>query len=197
VSGSVQRPGNYEVELVKTSFRDLIEGLAGGVAEDREIKFFVPGGASSPWLVAKHLDEPLDLDHVQGELKTMLGSGAVTVFDDTVDPLRVAWRIAKFFAHESCGKCTPCREGTGWIEKVLYRMVHGQGRPDDLDLMLSFGNNIAPGLSWPPGQTTICALGPSTVSPMVSLRNYFADEIRERMQRDTERRNATQIRVAS
>ena len=197
VSGCVQRPGNYEVELAKTSFRDLIEGLAGGVADEREIKFFVPGGASSPWLVAKHLDEPLDLDYVQSELKTMLGSGAVTVFDDTVDPLQVAWRIAKFFAHESCGKCTPCREGSGWIEKVLYRMVHGQGRPEDLDLLLSFGNNIAPGLSWPPGQTTICALGPSTVSPMVSLRNYFADEIRERMQRDTEHRNAVSIRVAS
>jgi NADH-quinone oxidoreductase subunit F len=193
----VQRPGNYEVELVKTSFRDLSEGLAGGPAEDREIKFFVPGGASSPWLVARHLDEPLDLDYVQTDLKAMLGSGSVIAFDDTVDPLLVAWRIAKFFAHESCGKCTPCREGTGWIEKVLYRMVHGQGRPEDLDLLLSFGNNIAPGLSWPPGQTTICALGPSTVSPMVSLRNYFADEIRERMQRDTERRNATQIRVAS
>jgi NADH-quinone oxidoreductase subunit F len=197
VSGCVQRPGNYEVELAKTTFRDLIEGLAGGPAEDREVKFMVPGGASSPWLVAKHLDEPLDLDYVQAELKVMLGSGSVIVFDDTVDPLQVAWRIAKFFAHESCGKCTPCREGSGWIEKVLYRMVHGQGRPDDLDLLLSFGNNIAPGLSWPPGQTTICALGPSIVSPMVSLRNYFADEIRERMQRDTERRNATQIRVAS
>ena len=92
----------------------------------------------------------------------MLGSGAVMVFDDTADPLLVAWRIAKFFAHESCGKCTPCREGSGWIEKVLYRMAHGYGRPEDLDLLLGFGNNLAPGsLVAPSAMTTICQLGPS------------------------------------
>jgi NADH-quinone oxidoreductase subunit F len=197
VSGNVVRPGNYEVELGVTTFRDVIEGLAGGIPEERGLKFFIPGGASSPWLVERHLDEPLDLDYVQTDLKSMLGSGAITVFDETVDPLVIAWRIAKFFAHESCGKCTPCREGTGWIEKVLYRMVHGQGRPEDLDLLLSFGNNIAPGMSWPPGQTTICALGPSTVSPMISLRNFFADEIKERMRRDTAKRDASMARAAS
>ncbi len=196
VSGCVQRPGNYEVELGVTTFRDLIFGLAGGVGDGHRVKFFVPGGASSPWLIEEHLDAPLDLDHVQTELKAMLGSGAVMVFDETVDPLLVAWRIAKFFAHESCGKCTPCREGSGWLEKVLYRMLKGQGRPEDLDLLLSFGNNIAPGLSWPPGQTTICALGPSTMSPTVSLRNYFADEINERMRRDTEKRNALSVSAA-
>ena len=190
VSGCVQRPGNYEVELGVTTFRDLIEGLAGGVGDGKKIKFFIPGGASSPWLIEEHLDDPLDMDHVQTELKTMLGSGAVMVFDETVDPLLVSWRIAKFFAHESCGKCTPCREGSGWIEKVLYRMVNGQGRPEDLDLLLNFGNNIAPGLSWPPGQTTICALGSQHRCATVSLRNYFADEIHERMRRDTEKRNA-------
>jgi NADH-quinone oxidoreductase subunit F len=199
VSGHVERPGNYEVELGIT-FRDLIEDLAGGVRGGRKLGFFIPGGASSPWLLEEHLDVQLDMDFVQSDLTgatTMLGSGAVMVYDDSVDPLLVAWRIAKFFAHESCGKCTPCREGTGWIEKVLYRMVHGQGRPEDLDLLLSFGNNIAPGLSWPPGQTTICALGPSTVSPMISLRNYFADEIRERMRRDTAKRDASMARAAS
>ena len=135
VSGQVERPGNYEVELGIT-FRDLIEGLAGGVKGGKKLGFFIPGGASSPWLLEEHLDAPLDMDYVQSELKTMLGSGAVMVFDETVDPLLVAWRIAKFFAHESCGKCTPCREGSGWVEKVLYRMAHGYGRPDDLDLLL-------------------------------------------------------------
>ncbi len=119
----------------------------------KKLGFFIPGGASSPWLLEEHLDAPLDMDYVQSELSatTMLGSGALMVYDETVDPLLVAWRIAKFFAHESCGKCTPCREGSGWLEKVLYRMLHGYGRPEDLDLMLGFGNNLAPGLGWPPG----------------------------------------------
>jgi NADH-quinone oxidoreductase subunit F len=193
VSGHVERPGNYEVELGVTSFRNLIEGLAGGVRGGRPLKFFVPGGASSPWLVPEHLDAPLDMDYVQGELKSMLGSGAVMVFDDTTDPLLVAWRLAKFFAHESCGKCTPCREGSGWIAKVLYRMTHGQGRREDLDLLLSFGNNIVPGLNAPFAQTTICALGPSTMSPVVSLNRWFRDEILERMGRDEERRGALAV----
>jgi NADH-quinone oxidoreductase subunit F len=188
VSGHVERPGNYEVELAHTSFRDLIESLAGGVRGGRTIGFFVPGGASSPWLMPEHLDAPLDMDYVQGELKSMLGSGAVMVFDETTDPLLVAWRLSKFFAHESCGKCTPCREGSSWIEKVLYRMAHGQGRADDLDLLLSFGNNIVPGLNAPFAQTTICALGPSIMSPVVSLERWFREPILERLRADEARR---------
>jgi NADH-quinone oxidoreductase subunit F len=197
VSGHVERPGNYEVELGIT-FRDLIEGLAGGVRGGKKLGFFIPGGASSPWLLEEHLDAPLDMDYVQSELSatTMLGSGALMVYDETVDPLLVAWRIAKFFAHESCGKCTPCREGSGWLEKVLYRMLHGQGRPVDLDLMLGFGNNLAPGLGWPPGMTTICQLGPSTMSPVVSLNRFWRDEIIERMTADTARRNSLKVTAA-
>jgi NADH-quinone oxidoreductase subunit F len=180
VSGHVDRPGNYEVEL-GTPFRELIEGLAGGVPGGRKMKFFIPGGASSPWLMPEHLDAPTDMDYVQNELKSMLGSGAIMVFDETTDPLRVAWRLAKFFAHESCGKCTPCREGSGWIEKILYRMANGLGRPQDLDLLLDFGDNIVPGLNAPFAQTTICALGPSIMSPVVSLGRFFRGEIEERM----------------
>jgi NADH-quinone oxidoreductase subunit F len=199
LAGMVERPGNYEVEMGIT-FRDLIEGLGGGVRGGRPLGFFIPGGASSPWLLAEHLDVALDIDWVQTQLTgatTMLGSGAVTVFDDTVDPLLIAWRISKFFAHESCGKCTPCREGSSWIEKVLYRMLHGYGRPDDLDLLLGFGANIAPGLNWPPGQTTICPLGPSTISPVISLNRFWRDEIIERMTRDAERRNSFEIMEAA
>ena len=192
VSGHVERPGNYEVELGMT-FRELIDGLAGGVRGGRPMKFFIPGGASSPWLLPEHLDSPLDMDYVQGELKSMLGSGAIMVFDESTDPLLIAWRLAKFFAHESCGKCTPCREGSGWIAKVLYRMAHGQGRPEDLDLLLSFGNNIVPGLNAPFAQTTICALGPSTMSPVVSLDRWFRDEITERMRADTERLRTLEV----
>jgi NADH-quinone oxidoreductase subunit F len=194
VSGMVERPGNYEVEL-GMSFRDLIEGLAGGVRGGKKMKFFIPGGASAPWLMPEHLDEPLDMDRAS-ELKTMLGSGAIMVFDETVDPLLVSWRLAKFFAHESCGKCTPCREGSGWIEKVLYRMVHGLGRADDLDLLLDFGQNIVPGLNAPFSQTTICALGPSTMSHVVSLDRFFGDEIRARLRADAARRSQLEVRSA-
>jgi NADH-quinone oxidoreductase subunit F len=192
VSGHVERPGNYEVEL-GISFRDLIEGLAGGVRGGKEMKFFIPGGASAPWLLPEHLDSPLDMDYAGAELRTMLGSGAITVFDEDTDPLLVSWRLAKFYAHESCGKCTPCREGSGWIEKVLYRMLHGHGRPEDLDLLLSFGNNIVPGLNAPFAQTTICALGPSTMSHVVSLDRWFRDEIVERLTRDAERRDSLKV----
>ena len=178
VSGHVNRPGNYEVELGVT-FRQLIDDLSGGVREGRKVKFFIPGGASSQWLSGsdEHLDAPLDMDYVQQTFGVMLGSGAVMVFDETTDPLLVAWRLSKFFAHESCGKCTPCREGTGWLEKVLYRMSHGHGRPEDLDLLLDVGDNICPGLNAPFSQTTICPLGPSAVSPVVSLQKLFRDEV--------------------
>jgi NADH-quinone oxidoreductase subunit F len=183
VSGHVKKPGNYEVEL-GISFRDLIYGLAGGVREDRAIKFFIPGGASSQWLTGsdEHLDAPLDMDYVQQTFGVMLGSGAVMVFDETVDPVLVAWRLAKFFSHESCGKCTPCREGTGWIEKVLYRMSRGLGRPDDLALLFDVGDNISPGVTNAPfTQTTICPLGPSVVSPVASLHRYFREEVEARL----------------
>jgi NADH-quinone oxidoreductase subunit F len=186
VSGHVNKPGNYEVELGMT-FRDLLYGLAGGIREDRKIKFFIPGGASSQWLTGsdEHLDAPLDMDFVQQTFGVMLGSGAVMVFDETVDPVLVAWRLAKFFAHESCGKCTPCREGTGWVEKVLYRMSHGLGRPQDLDLLVSVGSNISPGLvNAPFVQTTICPLGPSAVSCVASIDKFFRDEVLTRLSND-------------
>ena len=144
VSGHVDRPGNYEVELGIT-FRQLIDDLAGGVRGGKQMKFFIPGGASAPWLMPEHLDAPLDMDYVGAELKTMLGSGAIMVFDEDTNPALVAWRLLKFFAHESCGKCTPCREGSMWLERVLFRISHGLGRPQDLDMMLSFGSTIVPG----------------------------------------------------
>lgn len=178
VSGHVKRPGNYEVELGVT-FRDLIYGLAGGIRDDRALKFIIPGGASSQWMPGtdEAMDLPLDMDVIGPAFGAMLGSGAVMVYDDTTDPTLVAWRLSKFFAHESCGKCTPCREGTGWLEKVLYRMSHGLGRPEDLDLLLDVGDNISPGLNAPFSQTTICPLGPSAVSAVVSLNKYFRAEV--------------------
>ncbi|MSO37142.1 MAG: NADH-quinone oxidoreductase subunit NuoF [Acidimicrobiia bacterium] len=181
LSGHVKRPGNYEVELGIT-FRDLLYSpeLGGGIREDRAVKFFIPGGASSQWLIGsdEHLDAPLDMDYVQETFGVMLGSGAVMVYDETVNPVLVAWRLAKFFSHESCGKCTPCREGTGWIEKVLFRIVNGHGRRQDLDMLFDVCESISPGvMNAPFTQTTICSLGPSVVSCIASLQQYFRDEV--------------------
>jgi NADH-quinone oxidoreductase subunit F len=178
LSGNVARPGNYEVEMGIT-FRQLIDECGGGVAGTGPVKFFIPGGASSQWLVTEHLDVPMDMDLVTKEHGVMLGSGAVMVFNQDACPVRVALRLAKFFAHESCGKCTPCREGTGWIQKILYRIEHGAGRPSDLDLLLDVGDNICPGLNAPFSQTTICPLGPSAVSPIVSLSKFFRDDVED------------------
>jgi NADH-quinone oxidoreductase subunit F len=178
VSGHVNKPGNYEVEMVKTTFRDLIYApeYGAGIPGDRPLKAFIPGGASSYWLGPDDLDVALDQDEVQQKHGTMLGSGSVVAMDDRTCMVRAAWRITRFFHNESCGQCTPCREGGGWLEKILARIEGGQGREADLDLLLDACDNIAPGLSWPPRQTTICPLGPSIPSSIVSAIRMFRDE---------------------
>jgi NADH-quinone oxidoreductase subunit F len=177
LSGHVERPGWYEIEMSKTTFRDLIydPSLGGGVRDGRELKMFIPGGASAPWFFPEHLDIGLDQEAV-GKAGSMLGSGSVVVMDETTCAVRAAWRITRFFARESCGQCTPCREGSGWAEKVLRRIEDGYGREEDLDLLMDLCDNIAPGLGWPPKQTTICPLGPSIPSPIVSGITRFRDE---------------------
>lgn len=175
LSGHVNKPGNYEVEMVKTTFRDLIETYGGGVRQGNQVKFFIPGGVSAPWFGAEHLDMPLSQEEV-GKNGSMLGSGSVVVVDDKSCAVRVAWRITKFFYRESCGQCTPCREGSGWIEKTMRRIELGKGRVEDLDLLLDAMDNISPGLKWPPLQTTICVLGPSIPSSVHSAIDMFKDE---------------------
>ena len=177
LSGHVVRPGNYEIEMVKNSFRDLIYDprLGGGIPGDRALKAFIPGGASAPWFGPDQLDMALDQDTV-GKAGSMLGSGSVVVMDETTCMVRAAWRITKFFHHESCGQCTPCREGSGWLEKVMRRLEEGAGREEDLDLLFDVCDNIAPGLSWPPQQTTICVLGPCIPSSVTSAVRMFRDE---------------------
>jgi NADH-quinone oxidoreductase subunit F len=177
LSGHVNRPGNYETELATVTFRDLFfdPELGGGIRGGDEVKAFVPGGASAPWFGSDQLDCPLDLDEVQRR-GSMLGSGSVVVMNEHTCAVRAAWRITKFFAHESCGKCTPCREGGSWLEKVLKRIELGAGREEDLDLLLDVCDNLAPGLSWPPGQTTICVLGPSIPSSIYTSIRMFRDE---------------------
>jgi NADH-quinone oxidoreductase subunit F len=175
VSGHVERPGNYEI-VMGMSWRDLIYDVGGGVRGGKELKCWIPGGASAPWLTPEHLDEPITIQAC-ARLGTMLGSGGIVVMDETTNVVAAALSLVRFFAHESCGQCTPCREGASWLERILERILHGQGRMSDLDLLLDVSDNISPGLKWPPAMTTICPLGPSAVSPITSIMANFRDEV--------------------
>ncbi len=186
VSGHVRNPGVFEVEFGTTTFRDLLYApvYGGGIRGDNTLKAFIPGGASAPWFYEEHLDLPLEKATVD-KAGSLLGSGAIVVFDDTTDMVRACHRVVRFFARESCGKCTPCREGTAWLEKILRRILDGYGRPDDIDLLLDVCDNISPGLAWPPRQTTICPLGPSAVSPVQSALERFRPEFDAHIARNT------------
>jgi NADH-quinone oxidoreductase subunit F len=176
LSGHVKRPGNYELPHTIT-WRELIYEIGGGIRDDKELKAWIPGGASAPWFVP---DEHLDLlvaKDACAQAGSMLGSGAVVVMDEDTCMVRAAERIIRFFAHESCGQCTPCREGTTWMEMILRRIDEGAGRAVDLDLLVDVSDGISVGLQWPPKMTTICPLGPSAVSPIIALRDYFVDEV--------------------
>jgi len=177
VSGHVNHPGVFEVEFGVTTYRDLIESpdYGGGVRDGKALKAFIPGGASAPWFFEEHLDLPLEPGAV-GRAGSMLGSGAVVVMDEDTDAVRACHRVVRFFARESCGKCTPCREGTAWLEKILQRIIDGNGRPSDVGMLLDIADNISPQITWPPRQTTICPLGPSAVSPIASAVVRFREE---------------------
>ncbi len=176
LSGHINNPGNYEI-VMGMPWRDVIYDIGGGIPNGRELKAWIPGGSSAPWFVpAEHLDTPATIDDT-GNNGSMMGSGAVIVMDDTTDMVAAAHRIVRFYAHESCGQCTPCREGTSWLERILYRIMTGRGRQADIDLLLDVSDNISPGLAWPPLMTTICPLGPSATAPVVSLMQFFRDEV--------------------
>jgi NADH-quinone oxidoreductase subunit F len=180
LSGHVNKPGNYEI-VMGMPWREIIYDIGGGITNGNELKAWIPGGSSAPWFVPEeHLDTPVTIDDV-GKHGSMLGSGAIIVMDDTTDVVAAAHRIVRFYAHESCGQCTPCREGTTWLERVFNRILSGQGRPADIDLLLDISDGISPGLTWPPAMTTICPLGPSATAPVVSLMQYFRDEVEARI----------------
>jgi NADH-quinone oxidoreductase subunit F len=180
LSGHVNNPGNYEI-VMGMSWRELFDDIGGGIRDGRQLKAWIPGGSSAPWLVPdEHLDTPVTIDDV-GQQGSMMGSGAVIVMDDTTDVIAAAHRIVRFYAHESCGQCTPCREGCSWMERIFNRILTGRGRPSDIDLLLDVSDGISPGLRWPPAMTTICPLGPSATAPVVSLMKYFRDEVEERI----------------
>ena len=173
ISGDVNRPGNYEVELGIPT-RVLIEELAGGPLGGRKIKGLFPGGSSSPVLTA---EEALDLPYsweAMADAGSMLGSGSIIVFDDTTNVVELALRTARFYHHESCGKCTPCREGTNWTVKMLERMVRGQATPIDLETVASVQTNII--------GNCLCVLGDSMAMPVGSMVQKFRDEFMEAIQ---------------
>jgi NADH-quinone oxidoreductase subunit F len=165
LSGHINRPGQYEVPL-GTTLRELLE-LAGGMRDDRALKFWTPGGSSTPFLTADHVDVPLDFDEV-AKAGSLLGTAAIMVFDETVNIVPAVLRFTEFYAHESCGKCTPCREGTFWLVQILERFVHGRGTVEDFDTMLDTCDNIF--------GRAFCALGDGAVSPIVSSIQYFKDD---------------------
>jgi NADH-quinone oxidoreductase subunit F len=165
ISGHVELPGQYEAPL-GTTLRELLE-LAGGMKDGIPLKFWTPGGSSTPMFTAEHLDVPLDFEGA-AEAGSMLGTTAVMVFNETVS---VPWAVMKwtqFYEHESCGKCTPCREGTYWLAQVLERMVAGKGTEEDIDTLLDVCDNIL--------GRSFCALGDGAVSPITSGIQYFRDE---------------------
>ncbi|MEV4420280.1 NADH-quinone oxidoreductase subunit NuoF [Patulibacter sp. NPDC049589] len=163
VSGNVRRPGNYEIEMGMTG-RDIIYGLAGGIEEDREVLLWFPGGSSSPVLTKDDLDLPYDYDSLAGA-KTMLGSGAIIVADDSNSVVDIAVKTASFYKHESCGKCTPCREGTSWTTKMLKRIQSGEATPMDLDVISSVCEQIM--------GNCLCVLGDAMAMPVASMVTKF------------------------
>ena len=172
VSGHVQRPGNYEVEL-GTPSREIIYGLAGGPPEGRRVKLWFPGGSSSPVLTEADLDIPYDFDSL-AKAGTMLGSGAIIVVDDSTPVLDVALKLAKFYRHESCGKCTPCREGTNWTVRMLERIAAGEATPMDLDIMASVQEHII--------GNCLCVLGDAMAMPISSMIVKFREELESHME---------------
>jgi len=166
VSGHVNKPGNYEVPM-GTPFKDLLE-LAGGMLNGRPLKAVIPGGSSVPVLPADiMMQTDMDYDSLT-KAGSMLGAGSVIVMDDTTCMVKALHRLSEFYYEESCGQCTPCREGTGWLARVLHRIEHGHGKMEDLDLLNSVSNKIM--------GRTICALGDAAAMPVISFLQHFRDE---------------------
>ena len=200
VSGHVKRPGVYEIVNGTTTFRDLLFGdeFCRGMRDGRTLKAFVPGGGSAPWFLPDQLDLPFEASQV-GPAGSMLGSGAVMVMDDTTDIPRAALTLTRFYAHESCGKCTPCREGGTWLERILSRIVDGKGTDADLDQLLEVGESICPGsfphaaserlgitaVPFPYRMNTICFVGPSAYAPVNSALVLFREEFEARVTKRT------------
>ena len=166
LSGHVNKPGNYELPM-GTSLRELIYDYGGGIKDDRKLKAVIPGGVSTPVLTSQSLDVKMDFESLF-EAGSLLGSGAVIVMDETTCMVKVAYRLSKFYEHESCGKCVPCREGTRWIRMIMERIENGKGKEEDIDLLLDICGNIE--------GKTVCPMGDAAVVPIMSTIQKFRDE---------------------
>ncbi|MFQ5598626.1 MAG: NADH-quinone oxidoreductase subunit NuoF [Nitrospiria bacterium] len=172
VSGHVKRPGNYEVPL-GIPLREMIYDIGGGIRGDKQLKAVIPGGASAPFLKPEHLDTPMDFESIK-DVGSMLGSGGVTVMDEDTCMVWAAMNLMEFFHHESCGKCTPCREGSAWILQILRRIEGGHGRPSDIDQLELLCRRIE--------GKTVCAFGEAEVGPILSTIKLFKDEYETHIQ---------------
>jgi NADH-quinone oxidoreductase subunit F len=172
VSGHVKRPGVYEASM-NITLRELIEGFAGGVRDGRTLKAVIPGGSSVPILLPDQLDTQASFDAIQ-KAGSLLGSAAIVVLDDTTCMVWLAENLLHFYRHESCGKCTPCREGTDWLYKILSKIERGEGQMRDLDLLSSISANI--------GGKTLCAFGDAAVTPVVTTLKHFRHEYEAHIQ---------------
>jgi len=168
ISGQVKRPGTYEASM-HTTLRDLVFGdqFAQGMKDGRAFKAIIPGGSSVPILLEKDLDTPASFDHIQ-KAGSLLGSAGLIVMDDTVCMVWLAMNLLHFYRHESCGKCTPCREGGDWLYKLLQRVERGEGRMKDIDLLFSVSTNIV--------GKTLCAFGDAAATPVLTTLNHFRHE---------------------
>ena len=194
VSGHVNQPGVFELPM-GIPLREVIYDVCGGIRGGRGLKGVIPGGSSMPILTADEIDVPMEFDALATDarirpvelrpgvpfdigggkvLRTMAGSGGVIVMDDQTDMAKVCWRIMEFYAHESCGQCTPCREGTGWLNRVTHRLAHGQGRAGDVELCESIAGGIA--------GNTICPLGDAAAWPMLAFTTKFRAELQSKIQ---------------
>ena len=166
VSGHVKKPGNYEV-VMGTPVREIIYGLAGGIRDDNELKAYIPGGSSVPMVPAHLVDTPYDYESLQA-VGTMLGSGALIVIDHTVNIVETALRLSSFYMHESCGKCTPCREGTRWMWQILQQIQTGKGEASNVEKLVDICDNMS--------FKCFCPLGDAAVAPVISsIQNFRAD----------------------
>jgi len=166
VSGHVKKPGVFEASM-NITLRELIDGYAGGVRDGRKLKAVIPGGSSVPILLPEQLDTQASFDAI-AKAGSMLGSAAIIVLDDTTCMVWLAENLLHFYRHESCGKCTPCREGTDWLHKILRRIEHGEGQMRDLDLLSSISSQIA--------GKTLCAFGDAAVTPVLTTLKHFRHE---------------------
>jgi NADH-quinone oxidoreductase subunit F len=167
LSGHINKPGVYEARAGSMTLRQIIDGFGGGMWKGKKLKAVIPGGSSSPVLTADEVDVVYDVEPLM-KIGTMMGSAAIMVIDEDTDMVKLLLRITKFYAHESCGQCTPCREGCHWMESILHKIIHGEGKPTDIDLLVDVAGNI--------GGKTLCALGDAAAMPVQSFVKKFRSE---------------------